>query len=111
MDDWSCGGAGGAGGVRGGIFGVGVESNYMKIKSFIARLVKNLLISTPAQRGRPKGYFLSVLQLEKAPKKKKRREHKDNPAGRCRSAGLSVDSVEAHSQFPLAAGRLDGCQA
>lgn len=41
----------------------------------------------------------------------KRTEHKDNLAGLCCSAALLVDSVKAHSQFPLAAVRLAGCQA
>lgn len=92
-----------------GTFGVTVESNYIKIKSFIARLVKIYSFQLWLKRGDQKVIFRVFCHGKKAPKK--RIEHKDNPAGRCCSAGLPVDSVEAHSQLPLAAGRLDGCQA
>lgn len=95
--------------VWGGAFGVGVESNYIKIKSFIAWLVKVYSFQLRLKRGDRKVIFWMFCNRKKH---KKRIEHKDNPARRCCSAGVHVDSVKAHLQFLLSClfllGRASG---
>lgn len=58
--------------VCGGAFRVGVESNYIKIKSFIARLVKIYSFKRRLKRRDQKVIFLSDLQSRKKSAKKNR---------------------------------------